>query len=72
LRQNRPYEEEQTPTAEMEKESLEEEYSTHFSNKVVSTAFKGFARLKEALLAGDNESEAGTEAYLIRNLKLKV
>ncbi|EAR84467.2 hypothetical protein TTHERM_00691650 (macronuclear) [Tetrahymena thermophila SB210] len=33
---------------------------------------KGFARLKEALLAADSESEAGTEAYLVRKIKEKV
>jgi hypothetical protein len=30
---------------------------------------KGFARLKEALVAADNESDAGTEAYLARKIK---
>ncbi len=33
---------------------------------------KGFARLKEALVAADNESDAGTEAYLARKIKQKV
>jgi len=33
---------------------------------------KGFARLKEALVAADSESEAGTEAYLVRKIKEKV
>lgn len=41
------------------------------SNKRGSSA-KGFARLKEALVAADSESEAGTEAYLVRKIKEKV
>jgi len=36
------------------------------------TSAKGFARLKEALMAADSESEAGTEAYLVRKIKEKV
>jgi hypothetical protein len=30
---------------------------------------KGFSRLKEALIAGDSESDVGTEAYLVRKIK---
>ena len=33
---------------------------------------KGFARLKEALKAGDNESDVGTEAFLVRKIKEEV
>jgi hypothetical protein len=37
-----------------------------------NTGTKGFARLKEALVAGDSESDVGTEAYLVRKIKEKV
>jgi len=56
----------------------EKKVVTDFEGGTINTASKrgpsakGFARLKEALMAADSESEAGTEAYLVRKIKEKV